>query len=125
MRQDATGYAGIERFPCNTTVYDGAEKLLIYDVDINAGQGQIILHLPLTSSFPEQNVSRARFEIGKIAIIAAITGIIAMGSFRVPDVALERPIAAQAVTSPPSYKESRRLAFPKVQQRREVNAHLL
>ena len=66
----------------------------IYEVDINAGQGQIILHLPLTSSFPEQNVSRARFEIAKIAIIAAITGIIATGSFRVPDVALGRPIAA-------------------------------
>lgn len=60
------------------------------DVDIIAGQGQTIWHLPLPELFPGRDVSRAHLDMAEISTIAAETGITTMGNFRVSDFALGR-----------------------------------
>jgi 1,6-anhydro-N-acetylmuramate kinase len=59
------------------------------DVDIIAGQGQTIWHLPLPELFEGDQV-RAHLDMAEIAIIAAETGATALGNFRVSDMALGR-----------------------------------
>lgn len=59
------------------------------DVDIIAGQGQTIWHLPLPELF-EGNQIRAHLDMSEISIIAAHTGITTMSNFRVSDMALGR-----------------------------------
>jgi 1,6-anhydro-N-acetylmuramate kinase len=62
---------------------------LAKDVDIIAGQGQTIWHLPLPELFEGDQV-RAHLDMAEIAIIAAKTGATALGNFRVSDMALGR-----------------------------------
>lgn len=59
------------------------------DVDLIAGQGQTIWHLPLPELF-EGDQSRAHLDMAEIAIIAAQTGVTSLGNFRVSDMALGR-----------------------------------
>lgn len=59
------------------------------DVDLVAGQGQTIWHLPLPELF-EGNQARAHLDMAEIAIVAARTGATALGNFRVSDMALGR-----------------------------------
>ena len=59
------------------------------DVDIIAGQGQTIWHLPLPELF-EGNQERAHLDMAKISIIAAKTGVTTLSNFRVSDMALGR-----------------------------------
>lgn len=59
------------------------------DVDLIAGQGQTIWHLPLPELF-EGDQSRAHLDMAEIAIIAAETGATSLGNFRVSDMALGR-----------------------------------
>ncbi|CCX05394.1 Anhydro-N-acetylmuramic acid kinase [Pyronema domesticum] len=59
------------------------------EVDIIAGQGQTIWHLPLPEMFEGDQV-RAHLDMGEIAMIAAKTGITALSAFRVSDMALGR-----------------------------------
>ena len=59
------------------------------DVDIIAGQGQTIWHLPLPEMF-EGNQQRAHLDMAEISIIAAKTGITSLSNFRVSDMALGR-----------------------------------
>jgi len=55
------------------------------DVDIIAGQGQTIWHLPLPEMF-EGDQQRAHLDMAKISIIAANTGVTTLSYFRVSDV---------------------------------------
>jgi 1,6-anhydro-N-acetylmuramate kinase len=59
------------------------------DVDLIAGQGQTIWHLPLPELF-EGDQQRAHLDMAEIAIIAAETGVTSLGNFRVSDMALGR-----------------------------------
>ena len=59
------------------------------DVDIIAGQGQTIWHLPLPEMF-EGNQERAHLDMAEISIIAAKTGVTSLSNFRVSDMALGR-----------------------------------
>lgn len=59
------------------------------EVDIIAGQGQTIWHLPLPHLF-EGNQIRAHLDMAEISIIAASTGITTLSNFRVSDMALGR-----------------------------------
>ncbi|KAK5196082.1 hypothetical protein LTR99_008109 [Exophiala xenobiotica] len=59
------------------------------DVDLIAGQGQTIWHLPLPELF-EGDQQRAHLDMAEISIIAAKTGITSLGNFRVSDMALGR-----------------------------------
>ncbi len=59
------------------------------DVDIIAGQGQTIWHLPLPEMFGGDQI-RAHLDMAEIAIIAAKTGITTLSQFRVSDLALGR-----------------------------------
>ena len=59
------------------------------DVDIIAGQGQTIWHLPLPEMF-EGNQQRAHLDMAEISVIAAKTGITTLSNFRVSDMALGR-----------------------------------
>lgn len=59
------------------------------DVDLIAGQGQTIWHLPLPEMF-EGNPQRAHLDMAEISIIAAKTGITSLSNFRVSDMALGR-----------------------------------
>lgn len=59
------------------------------DVDIIAGQGQTIWHLPLPEMF-EGNQERAHLDMAEISIIAAKTGVTTLSNFRVSDMALGR-----------------------------------
>ncbi|GIJ90371.1 hypothetical protein Asppvi_009325 [Aspergillus pseudoviridinutans] len=59
------------------------------DVDIIAGQGQTIWHLPLPELF-EGNQIRAHLDMSEISIIAAHTGVTSMSNFRISDMALGR-----------------------------------
>lgn len=59
------------------------------DVDLIAGQGQTIWHLPLPELFKGDQV-RAHLDMAEIAIVAAKTGATALGNFRVSDMALGR-----------------------------------
>jgi len=58
-------------------------------VDIIAGQGQTIWHLPLPELFEGDQI-RAHLDMSEISIIAAKTGITALSNFRVSDMALGR-----------------------------------
>lgn len=59
------------------------------EVDIVAGQGQTIWHLPLPELF-EGDQMRAHLDMAEIAIIAANTGATTIGNFRVSDMAQGR-----------------------------------
>ena len=59
------------------------------EVDIIAGQGQTIWHLPLPHLFEGDQI-RAHLDMAEISIIAAKTGITALSNFRVSDMALGR-----------------------------------
>lgn len=59
------------------------------DVDIIAGQGQTIWHLPLPELF-DGNQQRAHLDMSEISVIAAKTGITSLSNFRVSDMALGR-----------------------------------
>ena len=59
------------------------------NVDIIAGQGQTIWHLPLPELF-EGDQQRAHLDMSEISIIAAKTGVTALSNFRVSDMALGR-----------------------------------
>ena len=59
------------------------------DVDIIAGQGQTIWHLPLPEMF-EGDQKRAHLDMAEISVIAAKTGITSLSNFRVSDMALGR-----------------------------------
>ena len=59
------------------------------EVDIIAGQGQTIWHLPLPEMFEGDQI-RAHLDMAEISIIAAKTGITALSNFRVSDMALGR-----------------------------------
>ena len=59
------------------------------DVDIIAGQGQTIWHLPLPEMF-EGSQERAHLDMAEISIIAAKTGVTSLSNFRVSDMALGR-----------------------------------
>lgn len=59
------------------------------EVDVIAGQGQTIWHLPLPELF-EGDQMRAHLDMAEIAVIAANTGATTVGNFRVSDMALGR-----------------------------------
>lgn len=59
------------------------------DVDIIAGQGQTIWHLPLPELF-DGDQQRAHLDMSEISVIAAKTGVTALSNFRVSDMALGR-----------------------------------
>lgn len=59
------------------------------DVDVIAGQGQTIWHLPLPELFEGDQV-RAHLDMAEIAIVAANSGVTSVGNFRVSDMALGR-----------------------------------
>ncbi|PMD32502.1 UPF0075-domain-containing protein [Hyaloscypha variabilis F] len=59
------------------------------EVDIIAGQGQTIWHLPLPHLFEGDQI-RAHLDMAEISIIAAKTGITSLSNFRVSDMALGR-----------------------------------
>ncbi|KAK5165563.1 uncharacterized protein LTR77_009092 [Saxophila tyrrhenica] len=59
------------------------------EVDIIAGQGQTIWHLPLPELF-EGDQKRAHLDMAEIATIAANTGATTIGNFRVSEMALGR-----------------------------------
>lgn len=59
------------------------------DVDIIAGQGQTIWHLPLPEMF-EGDQQRAHLDMAEISVIAAKTGVTTLSNFRVSDMALGR-----------------------------------
>ena len=59
------------------------------EVDIIAGQGQTIWHLPLPEMF-EGNQIRAHLDMAEISIIAEKTGVTTLSNFRVSDMALGR-----------------------------------
>ncbi|KFY94711.1 hypothetical protein V500_03105 [Pseudogymnoascus sp. VKM F-4518 (FW-2643)] len=59
------------------------------EVDLIAGQGQTIWHLPLPEMFEGTQI-RAHLDMAEISIIAAKTGITALSNFRVSDMALGR-----------------------------------
>lgn len=58
-------------------------------MDLIAGQGQTIWHLPLPEMFEGDQI-RAHLDMAEISIIAAKTGITALSNFRVSDMALGR-----------------------------------
>ena len=62
---------------------------LLGEVDIIAGQGQTIWHLPLPEMFEGDQI-RAHLDMAEIAIIAEKTGITSLSQFRVSDMALGR-----------------------------------
>ena len=62
---------------------------LQHDVDIIAGQGQTIWHLPLPELF-QGDQQRAHLDMAEISIIAAKTGVTTLSNFRVSDMALGR-----------------------------------
>lgn len=59
------------------------------EVDLIAGQGQTIWHLPLPEMF-RGDQQRAHLDMAEISIIAAKTGITSLSNFRVSDMALGR-----------------------------------
>ncbi|ETN41522.1 uncharacterized protein HMPREF1541_03458 [Cyphellophora europaea CBS 101466] len=59
------------------------------EVDIIAGQGQTIWHLPLPEMF-EGDQQRAHLDMAEISVIAAKTGVTSLSNFRVSDMALGR-----------------------------------
>lgn len=59
------------------------------EVDLIAGQGQTIWHLPLPEMFEGDQI-RAHLDMAEISIIAAKTGITSLSNFRVSDMALGR-----------------------------------
>jgi 1,6-anhydro-N-acetylmuramate kinase len=59
------------------------------EVDIIAGQGQTIWHLPLPHLFEGDQI-RAHLDMAEISIVAAKTGITSLTNFRVSDMALGR-----------------------------------
>jgi 1,6-anhydro-N-acetylmuramate kinase len=59
------------------------------DVDIIAGQGQTIWHLPLPEMFEGDQI-KAHLDMAEISMIAAKTGITTLSAFRVSDLALGR-----------------------------------
>lgn len=59
------------------------------DVDVIAGQGQTIWHLPLPEMF-KGDQQRAHLDMAEISIIAAKTGVTSLSNFRVSDMALGR-----------------------------------
>ena len=58
-------------------------------MDLIAGQGQTIWHLPLPEMFEGVQI-RAHLDMAEISIIAAKTGITTLSNFRVSDMALGR-----------------------------------
>lgn len=62
---------------------------LLEDVDIIAGQGQTIWHLPLPEMFAGDQ-QKAHLDMAEISVIAAKTGVTSLSNFRVSDMALGR-----------------------------------
>lgn len=77
-------------FVANSIVQFAKEQdFNLQDVDIIAGQGQTIWHLPLPELFSGDQ-QRAHLDMSEISIIAAKTGITTLSNFRVSDMALGR-----------------------------------
>jgi 1,6-anhydro-N-acetylmuramate kinase len=73
------------------------------EVDIIAGQGQTIWHLPLPELFEDESnkgtIIRAHLDMAEISIIAAKTGITSLSNFRVSDMALGRQVSDALLVS--------------------------
>lgn len=64
-----------------------AARMRISDIDLIGSHGQTVCHLPERSAMFGKTV-RATLQIGDPGVVAALTGIITVGDFRVPDMAV-------------------------------------